>query len=170
MSWYFGFLGDLFQRRKLVERYPSLAFTKLAWYFKNWERWSFSSKKNDKMIFFIAYGIPCLLITEKFLFSTFLEIRNTVFFLMEMLYLLITKKILFWTFRRWEIRSFLSQKMMEKWYLMMTEKSLFRTFGRWEIWSFFEIKGWWKHDIYLVFLSFLWYSRTWEIWFFVQWI
>ena len=90
---------------------------------------------------------------------------------MEILYLLITEKFLFWTFLRWEIRSFielkswwkneiywllksscfelfkdekyglfLSQKLMERWYLLITEKFLVRNFRLWEIRPFFSAK------------------------------
>ena len=109
-------------------------------------------------------------------------------------------EVLVLTFRKWEIRSFLSQKLMERqylliterssfelfsdgkyglfwvkklierWYLLVTEKFLFLTFQLWKTRSFFQSKSWWKDDIYLVFLRFPWYSRTWEIWFFVQWV
>ena len=44
----------------------------------------------------------------------FLEGKNVVFWvkkLMEIWYLLITEKFLFWSFREWEIRPFLSQKV-----------------------------------------------------------
>ena len=46
-SWYYGFLegtGDLFQRMELL----SLLYAKLAWYFKKWEKWYFSSQKKKK--------------------------------------------------------------------------------------------------------------------------
>ena len=71
---------------------------------------------------FFSFSIPYLLITENFLFWTFLEIENTDFF--------------------W------SRKLLERWHLLITGKFLFWTF--WEIVNeiFFEPKSWWKVDIY----------------------
>ena len=118
---------------------------------------------------------------------------------MEKCYLLISEKFLFWSFRKWEIRPFLSQKSDGKIIFTGYWKFLFWTFRWWEIrpflsqdvdgkmifsgyWEvlvsnfsvmgntvFVQPKSWWKDGIYLVFFSFTWYSRTWEIWFFVQW-
>ena len=108
---------------------------------------------------------------SKVLVLIFSGMRNTTFFLAKKLlesYLLITEKFLFWSFQEWEIRSFLSQKLIERWYLLAAEKFLFWTFRWWEIRPFFQLKSWWKDDIYLAFLSFPWYSRTWVIWFFAR--
>ena len=98
----------------------SLVFKKLACCYKKWERGSFSSLKNDKMIF-LYYGIPCLLVTKKFLFWNFEDRKYGVFWV---------------------------KKAIERWYFVIAEKFLFWTFQRWEIWSFFELKSWWKDDIY----------------------
>ena len=60
--WYYEFLGVkgyLFQCRKLVEK-CSLVFMKLAWYFKNRDRWSFSSQKKIK-IFSVCFHVYWLL-------------------------------------------------------------------------------------------------------------
>ena len=87
--------------------------------------------------------------------------------LTEIWCLLITGKFLCSTFRWLEIRSFFRvKKLMERCYLLVTEKFLFWAFWWSEIWSFFQPKIWWKDDIYVVFLSFLWYSRMWKICFF----
>ena len=103
--WYYEFLGvkgDLFQCRKLVERsFLSIYGTNnnnppppIRWYF-------------------LWHGILYLLITEKLLFYTIRRWKYGLFWakkLMGRWYLQITKK-LFWPFRRWEIRSSLSQKI-----------------------------------------------------------
>ena len=98
--------------------------------------------------------------------------ENTVFFrakkLMETWYLLITKKFLFWTFQRWEILSFLSQKVDGKMIFTNSWKVLLLNFSVMGNMVFLYPESWWKDDIYLVLLSFPWYSRTWEIWFLVQ--
>ena len=57
--------------------------------------------------------------------------------------LLITEKFLFWTFRKWKY-VFLAKRLMERWYLVITWKFLFWTFPRWEIRSFLNTKIWWK--------------------------
>ena len=117
--------------------------------------------------------------------------------LMEIRYLLIAERFLFWTFREWEIRSFLRQKVNEMMIFTDYWNVLVWTFRGWKMRSFlrqkvdgkmiftgywkvlvlsfsvmrntvfFEAKSWYKGNIYLVFLSFPWYSRTWEIRFFV---
>ena len=85
--------------------------------------------------------------------------------LMERWNLLITGKLLFWTLRRWEIRSFLSQKVDGKMIFADYWKDLVLIFSEMGNTVFFEPKSWWKGNISLVFLSFPWYSRAWEIWF-----
>ena len=82
----------------------------------------------------------------------FSEMENTVFSrakkLMEVWYLLIAEKLLFWTFQRWEIRSFLSQKVDGK--IIFTDywKVLILNFTEIGNTVFFEPKSWWKDDIY----------------------
>ena len=49
--------------------------------------------------------------------------------LMEIWYLLITEKFLFSSFREWNIRSFSAKKLTERWYLLITEKVLFELLG-----------------------------------------
>ena len=82
-SWYYEFLGVkayiFFNAENWKEVYLSLVFTKFAWCYKKWERWSFSSSKSDKMIFssiwnttFTGYW--------KVLVLKFSEVENTVFF------------------------------------------------------------------------------------------
>ena len=70
-----------------VSRDLPLVFTKLVWYFKNQDIWSFSSQ----MVrwYFWYHGIP---------------------------YLLITEKSLFWTFRWWKYGLFWAKKLMERLY------------------------------------------------------
>ena len=124
----------------------------------------FLSQKVDGNMIFTDYW--------KVLVLTFSEMGNTVFSwakkLTEIWYLLITGKFLFWTFRRWEIRSFLSQEVDGKmiftgyWEVLVLNVSVMRNT------VFFQPKSWWKNGIYVVFLSFLWYSRTWQLWFFAQ--
>ena len=100
----------------------------------------FLSQKGDKNMIFTDYGKVLALIFSgmgdtaflsqkvdgKMLFTdfgnvlvlNFSVIGKTVFFwvekLMERWYLLTNEKFLFWILRRWEIRSFLSQKVDEK--------------------------------------------------------
>ena len=160
----------------------------------------------ENMVFFWAKKLMerwYLLITESSCFELFGDEKYGLFLSQEVDGKMIFTgywEVLVLTFRKWEIRSFLSQKLMERqylliterscfelfgdgkyglflvkklierWYLLVTEKFLFWTFQLWEIRSFFQSKSWWKDDIYLVFLRFPWYSRTWEIWFFVQWV
>ena len=123
-----------------VSRDLPLVFTKLVWYFKNQDIWSFSSQ----MVrwYFWYHGIP---------------------------YLLITEKSLFWTFRWWKYGLFWAKKLMERWCLLITDKFLFWTFWRWEIRSLLSqtfVERW--HSLGWVFLSFPWYSRIWKKWFFLQ--
>ena len=79
------------------------------------DRRSFSSEKNDNMIFFcctMEYHVYQLLESSGFELS---GDGNMVFFtakkFMEIRYLLITGKFLFRNFRWWEIRPFQSQKV-----------------------------------------------------------
>ena len=82
----------------------------------------FSQKVDGKMIFTDYWKVLVLNV---------LEMRNTVFFWVkkwiERWYLLINEKFLFWTFRTWEIRSFLSQKVDGK--MIFT----------WSSWAFHDI-------------------------------
>ena len=168
----------------------------LFWPFRKWEIRSFLGPKRWR-----KYDICWLL--ESYCFELFGDRKYGLFLSQEVDGKMIFTgywEVLVLTFRKWEIRSFLSQKLMERqylliterscfelfgdgkyglflvkklierWYLLVTEKFLFWTFQLWEIRSFFQSKSWWKDDIYLVFLRFPWYSRTWEIWFFVQWV
>ena len=68
--------------------------------------------------------------------------------LMEIWYLLITEKFLFWTFREWEMRSFLGQKVNEKMIFTDCWNVLVLKFSGKENTVFFEAKTWWKNDIY----------------------
>ena len=78
----------------------------------------------------------------KVLVLKFSEMENTVFFrvkkLMERWYLLNTETFLFWTFQRWEIRSFLSQKVDGKmitdyWWLLITDYWLKMITDYWKV-------------------------------------
>ena len=85
-----------------------------------------------------------LLITEKFLFWTFLGMKNTVFFKSKSWW----KDYIYWLLKssRFELFGdgkyglFRVKKLMEIWYLLITEKFLFWTFRWWEIRSFFSQK------------------------------
>ena len=66
--------------------------------------------------------------------------------LMERWYLLITEKTLFWSFRRWEIQSFLSQKVDGK------------VIFPWSFWAFNDIPGLGKYGFRAVSASFDLYS------------
>ena len=80
-SWHYRFLGlkGIFFNASGSWKDLSLVFTELAWYFKNRDRCSFSSQKNDKMIFSLACNT---MFTDywKVLVLNFPEIGNTVFF------------------------------------------------------------------------------------------
>ena len=82
----------------------------LFWSFREWEIRPFLSQKVDGKMLFTDYW--------KVLVLNFSVIGKMVFFwvkkLMERWYLLTNEKFLFWILRRWEIRSFLSQKVDEK--------------------------------------------------------
>ena len=60
--WISGGKGIPFLTQEVGRYDLSLVFTKLAWCYKKWEKWCFSSQKNDKMIFFNmeyhVYGLP----------------------------------------------------------------------------------------------------------------
>ena len=98
----------------------SLVFTRFAWYFKNQDRWSFSSQKTARYIFFsMEYHVYWLRKSYCFELSGH------------------EKYGLFWV-----------SKLMERWYLLISGKFWFWIFWRWKIRSFFEPKSWWKNDIY----------------------
>ena len=87
----------------------------------------------------------------------FLEGKNVVFWvkkLMEIWYLLITEKFLFWSFREWEIRPFLSQKVDGKMLFTDYWKVLVLNFSVIGKMVFFESRSWWKDDIYWLMKSF----------------
>ena len=48
---------------------------------------------------------------------------------MEIWYLLITEKFLFSSFREWNIQSFSAKKLMKTCYLLITKKALFQLLG-----------------------------------------
>ena len=86
----------------------SLAPTGLTWYFKDRDRWSFSSQKNDKMIFFsMEYHVYWLLKSSYFELSG--DGKYGFFLSLKVdwkMILLITEKFLFWNFVRWGIWPF----------------------------------------------------------------
>ena len=113
----------------------------------------FSKKRSDDIFLvwntmFTGYLKFCF---ESSVFK-FSEMENTVLCrakkLMEVWYLLITEKLLLWTFQRWEIRSFLSQKVDGK--IIFTDywKVLILNLTEMGNTVFFEPKSWWKDDIY----------------------
>ena len=115
-----------FWAKKLMEIWYLLITEKfLFWSFWEWEIRSFLSQNVDGKIIFTDYW--------KVLILNFSLIGNTVFFwvkkLMERWYSLVTEKFLFWSFRWWEIRPFLSQKVDGK--LIFT----------WSFWAFHDIPG-----------------------------
>ena len=136
---------------------------------------NFSEIKNT--FFFEPKNDGNLILTDywKVFVLNFLEMGNTFFFgdkkLVERWYLLITEKFLFWTFREWEIRSFLRQKVDRKmiftdyWKILVLghQNALVLNFSVMGNTVFFYPKIWRKDNIYLVFLSFPWYSRDWKI-------
>ena len=86
-----------------------------------------------------------------------LEGKNVVFWvkkLMEIWYLLITEKFLFWSFREWEVRPFLSQKVDGKMLFTDYWKVLVLNFSVIGKMVFFESRSWWKDDIYWLMKSF----------------
>ena len=101
----------VFWVKKLMEIWYLLITEKfLFWSFREWEIRPFLSQKVDGKMLFTDYW--------KVLVLNFSVIGKLVFFwvkkLMERWYLLTNEKFLFWILRRWEIRSFLSQKVDEK--------------------------------------------------------
>ena len=101
----------VFWVKKLMEIWYLLITEKfLFWSFREWEIRPFLSQKVDGKMLFTDYW--------KVLVLNFSVIGKMVFFwvkkLMERWYLLTNEKFLFWILRRWEIRSFLSQKVDEK--------------------------------------------------------
>ena len=64
---------------QLIKRLSFIVFTKLLWYLKNRERWSFSSQKNDKLIFHVAWKTK-FTVALKALVLNFSEMVNTVVF------------------------------------------------------------------------------------------
>ena len=66
----------------------------------------------------------------------------------EIWYILITEKFLFWTFREWEMRPFLRQKVDEKLVFTDYRKVLVLNFYVMGNTVFFETKRWWKDYIY----------------------
>ena len=66
----------------------------------------------------------------------------------EIWYILITEKFLFWTFREWEMRPFLRQKVDEKLVFTDYRKVLVLNFYVMGNTIFFETKRWWKDYIY----------------------
>ena len=101
----------VFWVKKLMEIWYLLITEKfLFWSFREREIRPFLSQKVDGKMLFTDYW--------KVLVLNFSVIGKMVFFwvkkLMERWYLLTNEKFLFWILRRWEIRSFLSQKVDEK--------------------------------------------------------
>ena len=101
----------VFWVKKLMEIwYLLITENFLFWSFREWEIRPFLSQKVDGKMLFTDYW--------KVLVLNFSVIGKMVFFwvkkLMERWYLLTNEKFLFWILRRWEIRSFLSQKVDEK--------------------------------------------------------
>ena len=89
---------------------------KLTRRFKKWKLYFSPQKKNNDRIFSFAWNIVYWLL-KRHCFEFFGGGKYGLFWakkLMEIWYLLITEKFLFWTFREWEIRSFLRQKVSEK--------------------------------------------------------
>ena len=133
--WYYQFLGikgDLFQRRKLIERY------------------------------FLSIYETCMILWElRQMFFQFSKKQwEIVFSGMEYHAYWLLKSSCFELFGDWKYGLFWPKTLMERWYLLITKKFLFWIFWRLEIRSFFDPKNWWKDVIYLVFLSFPWCSRT----------
>ena len=107
------------------------------------------TNKNNR-IFSLAWNILYWLLKNSY-FKFFGDGKYGPFWakkLIDIWYLLITEKFLFWSFLEWEIRFFWDKTLMERWYLLITEKFLFWTFWVRKIRSFFETKSWWKDDIY----------------------
>ena len=67
---------------------------------------------------------------------------------MKIWYLLIAEKFLFWSFREWEIRPFLSQKVDGKMLFTDYWKVIVLNFSVIGKTIFFESRSWWKDDIY----------------------
>ena len=106
----------------------SIVFTKPA-HFKKWERWYFSSKKkkkNDKMIFSLAW----------------------IFSMEYHVYWSLKSCSCFKLFGDEKYGIFWAKTLTERWTLLITKKFLLWLFWWWEIRSFFESKSWWKDDIY----------------------
>ena len=132
-------------------------FTKLPWCFKNRERWSFSSQKNDKMMFYVVWN-TMFADQWKVLVLIFSEISCYLYFNQRvdenMIFTDYKKNLVLNFSEMWNTVSFWTRKLIESWYFLITEKFYFCIFWRWEIRSFFEPKSWWKYDIYLVFMVF----------------
>ena len=137
--WYYRFLGvkgDLFQRRKLIERsFLSIYETCMILWELRQMNFQFSKKQWEIIFSRMEYHAYWLL-----------------------------KSYFFWTFWRLKIRSFFDLKRWWKddiyWFL---KSFWFWIFWRLEIRIFFDPKNWWKDVIYLVFLSFPWCPRTSDI-------
>ena len=133
-------------------------FTKLAWYFKNRDRWSFSYQKNDKTMLSVAWNT----VFTDYWKGLVLRWKYGFFWakkLMERWYLLTTRNFLFWTFRRWELRSYFEPKSWCKDGIdCLLKSSCFKLFGdgkyglvlskkdgkiifSWSFWAFHDIPG-----------------------------
>ena len=86
--------------RKMIFPYWSLLYLKLAWYSKNREKLSFSSYKNGKIIFSLAW---------KTMFTGYW-------------------KFLFWNLRRWEAWYFFEPKKVMEWRYLFSVFELFMIF------------------------------------------
>ena len=109
-----------------------------------------SKKENNDRIFSLAWNIVYWLL-KSHCFEFFVGGKYSLFWakkLMEIWYLLITEKFLFWTFREWEIRSFLRQKVNEKVIFTDYWNVLVLNFSGMENTVFFKAKTWCKDDIY----------------------
>ena len=94
-------------------------FTKLAWRYEKWERWSFSSQKNQEDDVFLVWNI---MFTGyyKVLDLKLLEMKNTVFFEPKSWWDIYwsLKRSCFGLFRDGKNGLFLTKKLMERWYLL----------------------------------------------------